>query len=261
MKSLLSIEWMKLRRYRTFWILISLFAILLPVWNLFIKSGILKIGGGGVNVLSSVYSFGYVWENLGFWASMFVWFLSILVIIITTNEYQFRTNRQNVIDGWSRLDFYHAKWSVILMMSVATTVYVFIVGLLIALSNSGLSGFPGNLEYLFYVFLLSLNYYGFCLIISIFFKRSGLAIGMFIFYCMIIETLLKYLLEYKLDGAGRFLPLQASDELLPFPILDMVKAMAQIKSAPSAIPCVIASLVWIGIYYFVGRQKLTKSDW
>ncbi len=261
MKTLLAIEWMKLRKYRTFWVLILLFAGLLPLWNIFIKSGILKIGGGGINVLSQVYSFSYVWENVGFWASMFVWFISILIIIITTNEYQYRTNRQNIIDGWSRLDFYHAKWGVVFSLSVSTTIYVFLIGLLIAVTNSGMTGFPGHIQYLLYIFLLSLNYYSFCLLVSIFFKRSGLAIGMFIFYCMIIETLLKYLINYIAEGAGNYLPLQCSDELLPFPILDMVKAMAQVKDAGSPVMYSLASLAWIVIYYFVGRNKLLKSDW
>jgi ABC-2 type transport system permease protein len=258
MKSLLAIEWMKLKKYRTFWVLICL---LLPLWNFFIKSGILKIGGGGINVLSQVYSFTFLWENIGFWASMFVWFLSILTIIITTNEYQYRTNRQNVIDGWSRMDFYHAKWGVVVSLSVATTIYVFLAGMLIAVTNSGLDGFPGHIQYLFYVFVLCLNYYSFCLLVSIFFKRSGLAIGMFIFYCMIIETLLKFLINYFADGYGNYLPLQCSDELLPFPVLDMVKAMAQMKETGSPMMYVIASFVWIVIYYFVGKRKLEKSDW
>ncbi len=261
MKSLLAIEWMKLKKYRTFWVLISFFAVLLPLWNYFVKSGILKVGGNGINVLSQVYSFTFVWENIGFWASIFVWFISILIIIITTNEYQYRTNRQNIIDGWSRLDFYHAKWGVVFSLSIATTLYVFIVGMLIAITNSGFDGFPGHIQYLLYVFILSLNYYSFCLLISIFFKRSGLAIGMFIFYCIIIETLLKSLINYFADGLGNYLPLQCSDELLPFPILDMVKAMAQIKEAGSALYYSIASVAWIIIYYFIGRNKLLKSDW
>ncbi|RYE24478.1 MAG: hypothetical protein EOP51_07200 [Sphingobacteriales bacterium] len=261
MRSLLAIEWIKLKKYRTFWVLILFFIVLLPAWNLLCKLGILKFGGGNINFLSQMYSFSYVWENIGFWSSIFVWFISILIIIITTNEYQFKTNRQNVIDGWSRIDFYHAKWGIVVSLSIATTVYVFIVGLLLAMSNGELSGFPGHIQYLLYTFLLSLNYYGFSLLLSIFFKRSGLAIGMFMLYCLILETLLKVTINNIADGIGNYLPLQCSDELLPLPIMEMLKTMAQINETGSPIMYSIATCAWIAIYYFVGRTKLLKSDW
>lgn len=265
MKELLSIEWLKLKSYRTFWILTGFFALLLPLWNYGISNGIVQLGGGGkggINLFSQAYSFSYVWENMGFWSSIFVVFLSILVIIITTNEYQFRTNRQNVIDGWSRLQFYHAKWYIVFVLSLLTTVYVFLVGFIFGAVNGSISDFPGHIIKLFYVFVLSLNYYAFSLLLSIFFKRSGITIGIFFLYSMIIESFLKFLINWKLDfHAGDFLPLQCSDELLPFPILDIVKALAKIESAPSPLPYVIVSFAWIAIYYFVGRSKLLKSDW
>lgn len=265
MNALLAIEWLKIKKYRTFWIITCLFAILLPLWNYGIQNGLLKIGGGskgGVNVLNQIYSFSQVWQNIGFWASVFVWFLSILVIILTTNEYQFRTNRQNVIDGWSRLQFYHAKWLLILALSIATTLYVFLVGVSFALTNDSIGNFPGKLEYLLYVFVLAVNYYGFALLLSILFKRSGLAIGMFILYCMFIENLLKGGLNFITDNdLGNYMPLQASDELLPFPIMEMLKGMAGITSGPSTTMYLLVSALWICLYYFLGRKKLLSSDW
>ncbi|HYD20756.1 MAG TPA: ABC transporter permease, partial [Flavipsychrobacter sp.] len=97
MKALLAIEWLKIKRYRTFWILAAFFTVLLPLWNYMIASGMMQMGGGGVNFLNRAYSFPGVWENVGFWASIFIIFLSMLVIILTTNEYTYRTHRQNVI--------------------------------------------------------------------------------------------------------------------------------------------------------------------
>jgi ABC-2 type transport system permease protein len=262
MRSLFAIEWLKLQRYRTFWILIGFFVVLLPLWNYGISHGIVKMGGKDINILNQVYSFSYIWENIGFWTSIFVVFLSILIIIITTNEYQFRTNRQNVIDGWTRMQFYHAKWQVVFVLSLLTTLYVFIVGFLFAVSNDGMSNFPGNIVKLFYVWVLSLNYYSFCLLLSLLFKRSGITIGMFFLYCMIIETLCKELINWKMDfKLGNYLPLQCSDELLPFPILDMIKSLAKLQDAPPALPYVIVSFAWIAVYYFVGRKKLLASDW
>lgn len=262
MKSLLAIEWLKIKRFRTFWILTGLFALLLPLWNFGIIKGVLALGAGNLNFLSQAYSFGYVWQNLGFWTSIFVIFLSVLVTILVTNEYQYRTNRQNVIDGWKRMDFYHAKWLLVLMLSVLTVIYVFLVGLLLGGTYGSFSDFPGKAEYLFYIWVLSLNYYGFALLLSLFFKRSGITIGILFLYCIIIEALVSKYINHSFDTyIGNFMPLQCSDELLPFPILDAIKALAKMENTSHTTAYVIASFVWIGIYYFAGRQKLLKSDW
>src|SRR5690606_19195895 len=118
MKDLLSIEWMKLRKYRSFWVMAGFFLVLLPLWNLGISEGIMKISGGmDLNLVSQAYSFSYVWQNLGYWASLFSIFICILIIHISTNEIQFKTNRQNVMDGWSRLEFFHAQCLLILFFA------------------------------------------------------------------------------------------------------------------------------------------------
>lgn len=262
MKNLLAVEWLKLKNFRTFWILTGFFALLLPLWNYGISNGIVKMGGGEINLISQAYGFGYVWQNLGFWTSIFVVFPSILTIILTTNEYQFRTNRQNVIDGWTRMNFYHAKWLVVLLLSMFTTVYVFIVGVGFGAGYGSVNDFPGSIAHLFYVWVLSLNYYAFSLLLSIFFKRSGITIGIFFLYCMILEALVSKFINWWLDTkAGNFMPLQCSDELLPFPVLDVLKAMTGAQDTVQPVYYVVCSFAWIGIYYLLGRQKLLRSDW
>ena len=263
MNNLLSIEWLKVKKYRTFWILAGFFIVLLPLWYYSITSGMLKImGNAGATILNSSNTFKHVWQNLGFWTSYFVIFISILTIIITTNEYSFRTNRQNVIDGWTRIQFLHSKWLMAIAFAIGTTIFVFITGTIFAASHDSFSNFPGKIENIFYVFLLSLNYYSFALLLSLFFKRSGISIGIFFLYNMIIETLLKNILNWKIDSdPGNYLPLQASDELLPFPLTTVAKTMMQMNSGPDATGYIIASIAWIIIYYFIGRARLLKSDW
>lgn len=262
MKNLLAIEWLKIKTFRTFWILTGFFALLLPLWNYGIAGGVMKIGGGNLNLVSQAYSFPYVWQNLGFWTSIFVGFISILVIILATNEYQFRTNRQNVIDGWNRLDFYHAKWQLVFLLSILTTLYVFIVGLFFGAAYGSWITFPGSTKHLFFIWLLSLNYYSFSLLLSFFFKKSGITIGIFFLYCMIIEAIISKFVNHITDTIyGNYMPLQCSDELLPFPILDIIKSMAQMEKAPSPWGYVAASFAWIILYYIAGRQKLLRSDW
>lgn len=265
MNNLLSIEWMKVKKYPTFWIMAGMFAFLLPLWNYGINRGFLKMGGtgkNGINILDQAYAFNNVWQNLGWWASIFVVFISVLTIIITTNEYSFKTNRQNIIDGWTRLQALHAKWLMVLTFSVVTTLYVFATGFIFGLANDSISNFPGDISYLLYIFVLSLNYYGFALLLAYLFKRSGIAIGIFFLYNMIIESLVRAFVNWRFDfPAGNLLPLQSSDELLPFPLMEIAKTMIQTEEQISQPAYVFVSLGWLLIYYMVSRFRLVKSDW
>lgn len=262
MRSLLAIEWLKIKRYRTFWILTAFFVVLLPLWNYEISNGMISMGNQAINILSQAYSFPEVWGNLGFWASIFILFPSILVIILTTNEFSYRTHRQNVIDGWSRMQFYHAKVGLVILLSLLSTLFLFLVGILFGLLNGGS---PADIfekfEQVAYFFLLSVDYMGFALFISIMIKRSGLAIGLFLLYSLIIENILKGVMNWKLDAhLGNYLPLQSSDELLPFPLARMAQQFIAHQTA-SMTPYVIVTIVWCLIYYFAGRRMLLRSDW
>jgi len=267
MKSLLGIEWLKIKKYRTFWVLAVLFLLLLPLWNYEIAEGVIKMGGGGkgtqgINFLSSAYHFPDVWGNVGFWGSIFIVFLSILVIILTTNEYTFRTNRQNVIDGWNKMDFYHSKILLILTFSIAATLYMFLMGALFGDIYSGsLRDIDMGIEQVGYFFLLSLNYMGFAFFIALWIRKSGLAIGLFMLYSLIIETALKHLINFKFDTSnGNLLPLQASDEMLPFPLMKMAQQMTGQSSMPMS-TYISVTIVWCLIYYFAGRLLLMRRDW
>lgn len=266
MKGLLAIEWLKIKRYRTFWVLVGLFALLLPIWNYEIASGFMQIGGNGksgINFLDTAYSFPGVWGNIGFWGSIFVVFLSILVIIITTNEYTYRTHRQNVLDGWQRMQFYNAKVLVVLMLASAAALYLFILGLIFGGINSGsLAGMFAGLEQVVYFFLLSLNYMGFALFIAIWIKRSGLAIGLFLLYGMIIENIARGIINHFMDfPLANLLPLQASDELFPFPLMQMARSLMKAEPDISMPAYAIASVGWCLVYYLGSRMLLLKRDW
>lgn len=267
MNELLSIEWLKIKRYRTFWVLVGLFAILVPLWNYEVANGFLKFGGngknGGINLLDTAYSFPQVWGNVGFWGSIFINFLAILVIILTTNEYTYRTNRQNIIDGWRKTDFYHAKVWLVVLLSVVATVFSFILGAIFGFFNShSLSNIFSGIEQVGYFFLLSLDYMGFALFIGLWIRRSGLAIGLFLLYSMIIESILKGVINHYMDKPyGNLLPLQASDELLPFPLLQMAKAMIQTGPTISMNTYALVAACWCVIYYFAGRALLLRNDW
>ena len=264
MTQLLKIEWLKIKSYTTFWVMTLLFVVLLTAFYVCIGLGLIDVGAGGVSIFGQASSFAGIWDDLCFFASYFVIAIAILMAIITTNEYRYRTNRQNVIDGWTRMQFYHAKWWMLLTISLGTTLFVFILGFLTGLLSSlPISTFLDNAEKLIWLFLLCVNYLGFAMMFGILFKRSGLAIGVLMFYSLIVEAILHAVLlfKFKMPAGDLFLPLQASDELLPLNASKMIRMAMKTEFNPEAWHYALATLGWIAIYYFVGRAKLAKSDW
>jgi hypothetical protein len=63
-------------------------------------------------------------------------------------------------------------------------------------------------------------------------------------------------LKFELSPVGYFLPLQVTDVMLPIPFGNKVIY----KDAPDVWIMVIASLVYIGGYYFFALKKFTKED-
>ena len=63
------------------------------------------------------------------------------------------------------------------------------------------------------------------------FGAVAIAIGLFLLYSMIIENIVKSILNHYMDKPfGNFMPLQCSDELLPFPMLQMAKVVPWLES-------------------------------
>jgi hypothetical protein len=262
--SLLSIEWLKIKNYRSFWILAGAFAGLLLLWNAGVNTDVISVGPKDINILNDDYSFPSVWHNLGWWTSLFVLFISILVITLTCNEFTYRTHRQNVIDGWSRLHFYHAKVSLVLTFSIGITILVFVSGAVFGfLSGGTLRGMFSDLSHLGYTFLLTLNYLGLSMLLALLIRRSGLTIALFLAYALFLEVAIQGILNHYTDShAGDYLPLQASDELLPFP-LPAAAAILMKKhfvAGPAHYTFVIVSCGYIALYYFLGKSIVLKRD-
>jgi len=234
----------------------------MPLFNYLLANGVMKVGPGQMELS---YGFPSVWGFFGFVASFFIIFIAFVIVILVTNEYRYRTQRQNVIDGWSRLEFFHAKVFLTFKLAIITTIYTGIWCLIFGAGYSGsLEYFSKDMEKLFYFFLLCLNYYGLALMLSFLLKRSGLVIGLYMIYVLMVESIASSYLNWQFKGMyiGNFLPLQCSDQLLPFPLMKLAEGMMnQQFTPPPDYAYALASCVYILLYYFISRQKLLKSDW
>jgi hypothetical protein len=212
---------------------------------------------GAEQFLGNAYAFPKVWQTVGWMSSWLLYFPGMLMIMLMTNEFTFRTHRQNIIDGLSRNQFIGVKIVMVVLLAVLITFINFITALVFGSMTAG-SFSTGGMQYVGYVFLQALAYIFFALMLAVLFRRSGLAIIIFILYGIIFEWLIAAVLTFNLMMApySYFLPLQTSDVLIPIPFGKNVFY----PDTPSAISLIIGIAVYLFAYLFFTRKKFVTDD-
>lgn len=264
MLHLLKIEWLKIKGYKTFWILATLFLVSIVGVNYFVfylKQGISQ-GSAQANILiGSPFDFPNVWHTVTYFSSFLLFMPGLMIITSITNEYSFKTHRQNIIDGWSRSEFINIKIVLIVIISLLATLFVFLTSVFYGLLAGSTFSFE-KIQFIGFYFIQALSYCMFALLIGVLIKRSGLSIGLFFLYCFIIENFLGAILNNmggvkSISGPGDFLPLNSVDNLIPFPFF---RNIVQLGSLPSMYILLSLSAVYLGLYYFACVKRFNKQD-
>jgi ABC-2 type transport system permease protein len=264
MSHLLKIEWLKLKHYRTFWILSVLYIIsnyglsyIAYSIQIQVEQDIGKNGVGRTLVGSSPFHFPEVWQTVTYMCSFLLFIPALLIIISVTNEFSYKTHRQNIVDGWSRRQFISVKMVLVVIASIFSTIVAFITAIAFGLqSGSGISF--DKIEYIGYFFIQALSYCSVALVFALLLKRSGLAIGVYFLYIVVLENLLGGLLGKAIEDAGHYLPLNATDSLIPFPFLRKVADRLLYKPDYTILlPLAVAYLI---IYVVFSLRRFETDD-
>ncbi len=198
MKKAFILEWLKVRHYRVFWILLGLYLLSLiiltsggAVFLEFLKYKGLDYKGIDPTWLP-IYDFPDIWHNNTFLGHYTKIFLAFIVVISVTNDWSFNTMRQNIIDGISKKEFVMSKVILIASLGALSTVFIFVTSLLIGFAYSHtfeISAIFSNMEFLFLYFVDIFKYCTFALFVTIIMRRPGFVIVFLIFYSLIIEPL------------------------------------------------------------------------
>ena len=261
MLHLLKIEWLKVKNYKAFWIFSILysFAILgINYTGYYVNELTLESIPQSQLLRGTPYAFPKVWQTVGWMSSWLLYFPGILFIMLLTNEFNFKTHRQNIIDGWTRKQFVSVKFVFAILFSVVATFFNFLVALLFGSLTTGSSFSFEGIENVGYVFIQTVAYITFAMFLGVLFRRSGAAIAVFFLFGLIFEWLITALLNFQmhLTPIGYFLPLQVTDVMLPIPFGKSVIY----KDAPAEYILVLASLLYICGYYFFALKKFTTED-
>lgn len=212
-------------------------------------------------LIGSPFDFPNVWHTVSWFSSFLLFIPGLMIITSITNEYTYKTHRQNIIDGWSRHQFSHIKIVLIIIISIFSTIFVFLTSILFGLLSGSAFSFD-KIEYIGFYFIQSLSYCMLALLLSILIKRSGLAIGLFFLYSFIIENILGAILNNMggvrtNDGPGDYLPLNTVDNLIPFPFF---RNLVKFGEPPSLYVLLGLSAVYLFLYYYISVRRFQMQD-
>jgi MFS-type transporter involved in bile tolerance (Atg22 family) len=114
-----------------------------------------------------------------------------------------------------------------------------------------------NSRYLFYYLLQVVVSLSLALLLAMLVKRTGLAIILFLGYVMFLEQLIVSIVKHYFGNIGGLFPLQAADELLPFPIVEKLVKI----SGPYDSTLYLAVLVaYIALIVWLVFRKMLRTD-
>lgn len=226
MKRLISIELQKIWMNKASRILTLTYFILLSFIAL-IASIKFNIGPFKFHLAEmGIFNFPYIWHFNTYVAGWLKLFLAIVIVSMMANEYSYGTLKQNLIDGLSKKEFILSKFLTVVLFALCSTIFVFVMSLLLGLSFSSYNEVDVifmDLDYLLAFFAEMMGFFSFCLFLGILVKRSAFALG-FLLLWLIIESIIKGFLAFQVFPNSdtdklftRFLPLESISNLIVEP--------------------------------------------
>ena len=246
---LLNIEFKKIVGNKSFKVFSLLFLVFLPLLVILVPA----MAGDTINGIDFYpfipNNYETTWYAVSVISSWFCFFLlSFVLIYHITNEYNYRTVRQNVIDGYTRNEYIKGKIYLMLAITVIATLYVFVVGLIAGayfstfdpedagqlqnFFNTGeeidpIVGFGSVLDGVENVgrfFVQVLANFGFAFLVAFLAKRGILAV--LIYYAAYIAEIIVgiQLRNNNAELIYDYLPLNVISQTLPFPNFRMLLA-------------------------------------
>jgi ABC-type transport system involved in multi-copper enzyme maturation permease subunit len=227
-----------------------------------------------------IFNFPYIWHFNSFVASIFKFFLLLVIVSMMANEYTNRTLKQNLIDGLSKKEFILSKFYTVVVFALISTIFVFFISLVLGFIYSDfdeLSIVFSDLEYLGAFFFKLVGFFSFGLFMGILIKRSAFAVGALLVW-FIGESIFKGFLYWKfkdnpspsdsVNSILQFLPLESMSNLLkePFTRLNAVQSVAKqvgeelSKDFSVHWYQIAIVLAWTYIFIYASYKILQKRD-
>ncbi|MBW1654771.1 ABC transporter permease [Flavobacterium quisquiliarum] len=277
MKRLLSIELQKIWMNKASKILTLTYFILLSFIAL-IAAIKFDIGPFKFHLAEmGIFNFPFIWHFNTYVAAILKLFLAIVIVSMMANEYSYGTLKQNLIDGLSKKEFILSKFLTVVLFAFISTVFVFVMSLILGLAFSSYTEIGiifTDLDYLLAFFVKLTGFFSFCLFLGIFVKRSAFALG-FLLVWSIIESILRGFLAFKVfpesntdEKITQFFPLESMSNLIvnPAPRLSVVKNIGTQIGIETDIDysvsyfSILIVLAWTFLFVYFSYKLLKNRD-
>ncbi len=253
MKQLIKIEWLKVKSYRTFHIFLGIYVLLI----LLMYYGFDRFVQQGPIDLSVVYKFPDVWYYAAYVSTWFAAIPGLLMINLVSNEIGFRTMRQQITDGMSRMEFLQGKIILAVGLSIVTGLVVLISGSLFGLTKGGIpnaGNFFLDMQFVLRAMWVSFGMMMAALLITLFVKKSALSILVFIAILWILEPLVGRIWMKEIYA---YFPLNSLDEFISSPLqFENIR----FGKAETPLAITITGLIYPIIFILGSASLLKKQD-
>ncbi|PQB02955.1 ABC transporter permease [Aureitalea marina] len=277
MLRLLSIEVQKLRYNKSARVISIVYFVLITFIALIAS---IEFNFGDINFRvadQGIFNFPFIWHFNTYIAAILKIFLAIVIVSMMANEYSYRTLKQNLIDGISKKEFVLSKFITVVGFAAVSTVFVFVVSMILGLSFSDYMEIGiifSDLEYLLAYFIKLVGFFSFCLFLGVLVKRSAYAIGFLVIWWL-AEGLLYLLMKWRFfrdtdiaENVMQFFPLTSMSNL----IIEPATRLGAVQSAASQLgenldkdyevgilPLLIVS-AWIFLFVYWSFLILKRRD-
>ena len=217
-----------------------------------------------------IFDFPFIWHFNTYFVAILKILLAVVIVSMISNEYTYRTLKQNLIDGLSKKEFVLSKFYTIVFLSLLSTLLVFIVSLILGLIYSNYNEASiifRDLDYLVAYFVKLTGFFSLCMFFAILLRRSAFALG-FLFLLFIFEAIVSNYFAFgkpELEILNQFLPLESMSNLIkePFTRLSIVQTATSQLNPEFAKDYAVQwkdigiVLIWTSIFV-VGSLKILK---
>ena len=268
---LIRTEWLKMKKYNAFWWIMGITALSYPGINYIfymIYDNLVnqpsQAGQVAKMIIGNPFTFPEVWHTVAYSSSIFVFIPAVVIIMFISNEYTFKTHRQNIIDGWSRSQFVTSKLIDVLIISLIITLLFMAVALVTGFANQErLIRDTWGMSYYIGLFALqTLAQLSIAFLIGFLVRKAFIALGIFLFYFIIFEPIIVGLLKAYGNDNGRFMPLEISDRIIPVPaFIGRIDKEAYDKSLALVqqhviFTVILTAIIWAICYWLNNKRDL-----
>lgn len=262
MRELVAIEYAKLKKFHALKIIFAVYMLTVPGWMYFMNFFFqLEPGMKALFTSDNPFDFPHIWSYITYSASFFNVLLAVIIVVVTTNDFQYKTMRQNIIDGMSKQKVILSKFILVFFLSSMATLYTALVGLVIGMIESTTYDWYENIHLIVLYFIQTLGYFSFAFLFAIIVKRPAIAIVSFILYFP-VETIIGKIINAE---AYQVFPLKVFADMTPMPFFKSI--VASMKGQGGEMPWIldtniriILSLVYVLMFFLLSYFLLKRKD-